>query len=107
MRIALEERSHGSNLSGNYPLTRLTSAWKSTGKPFPEVFDLALARHPQSVPPARVLMVGDTLHTDILGGLQAGFATVLVTEHGSLAGLDVPDAIARSGIVPDFVVPCI
>ncbi len=77
------------------------------GKPFPEVFDLALARHPQSVPPARVLMVGDTLHTDILGGLQAGFATVLVTEHGSLAGLDVPDAIARSGIVPDFVVPCI
>ncbi|NUH65523.1 SDR family oxidoreductase [Sulfitobacter sp. S0837] len=30
MRIALEERSHGSNLSGNYLLTRLTSAWKST-----------------------------------------------------------------------------
>jgi hypothetical protein len=30
LRIALEERSHGSNLSGNYLLTRLTSAWKST-----------------------------------------------------------------------------
>lgn len=77
------------------------------GKPFPEVFDLALARYTQTVAPARVLMVGDTLHTDILGGLQAGFATVLVTDYGSLTGLDVPDAIARSGIVPDFVVPCI
>jgi integrase len=30
LRIALEEKSHGSNLSGNYLLTRLTSAWKST-----------------------------------------------------------------------------
>jgi len=77
------------------------------GKPFPEIFDLAVARHPQTVDPARVLMVGDTLHTDILGGLQAGFATALVTDYGSLAGLDIQDAVARAGIAPDFVVPCI
>jgi hypothetical protein len=35
LRIALEERSHGSNLSGNYLLTRLTSAWKSTVEDVP------------------------------------------------------------------------
>ena len=28
--MALGEGSHGSNLSGNYPSIRLTSAWKST-----------------------------------------------------------------------------
>ncbi|ETX27711.1 HAD-IIA family hydrolase [Roseivivax isoporae] len=72
------------------------------GKPFPEIFRLALAR--RSVDPARVLMVGDTLHTDVLGGRHMGFDTALVTGHGSLAGLDVRDAIARSGIVPDHVI---
>ena len=73
------------------------------GKPFPAVFDLALSRHGDTAP-ARVLMVGDTLHTDILGGAQAGFDTALVTGHGSLKGLDVADAIASSGIAPTHVV---
>ena len=74
------------------------------GKPFPRIFEMARARLPEGVDPARVLMVGDTLHTDVLGGRQAGLATALVTGFGSLAGLDVEAAIARSGIVPDFVV---
>ena len=52
----------------------------------------------------RVLMVGDTLHTDILGGAQAGFATALVTGHGSLLGLEVAAAIQGSGIAPDHIV---
>lgn len=77
------------------------------GKPFPDIFDLALSRFEAAVRPDRVLMVGDTLHTDILGGQQAGFATALVTAHGSLAGLDVNDAMRRSGIVPDFIVSTI
>ncbi|MCB1312430.1 MAG: HAD hydrolase-like protein [Sedimentitalea sp.] len=77
------------------------------GKPFPDIFDLALARleHPPAA--GRVLMVGDTLHTDILGGNQAGFATALVTAHGALKGLDVADAIRRAAIVPDFIVESI
>ncbi|QCO58000.1 TIGR01459 family HAD-type hydrolase (plasmid) [Pseudorhodobacter turbinis] len=75
------------------------------GKPFPEVFDLAMTRLAAPVAADRVLMVGDTLHTDILGGRQAGFATALVTAHGSLAGLNVDDAIDASGITPDFIVP--
>lgn len=71
------------------------------GKPFREVFEIALARCASE--PSRVLMVGDTLHTDILGGAHMGLATALVTADGSLAGLDVGEAIERSGIVPDFV----
>lgn len=73
------------------------------GKPFPDIFDLALARC-SAIDPARVLMVGDTLHTDILGSAQAGFATALVTGHGSLLGLDVSAAIKGSGIAPDYIV---
>ncbi len=73
------------------------------GKPFASVYHLALARLPVSPDPARVLMVGDTLHTDILGGRNMGFATALVTDFGSLAGSDVDRSIAHSGIVPNFV----
>ncbi len=73
------------------------------GKPFPDIFDLALARG-DTIAPERVLMVGDTLHTDILGGAQAGFATALVTGHGALLGLNVAEAIAGSGIAPDHIV---
>ncbi len=74
------------------------------GKPFPEVYDIIMERRAEPIAPERVLMVGDTLHTDVLGGCHAGFATALVTDYGSLAGLDVIDAIERSEIVPDFIV---
>lgn len=74
------------------------------GKPFGSIFRLALARLSQATAPERVLMVGDTLHTDVLGGRQAGFATALVTDYGSLAGADIAAAVKRSGIVPNFVI---
>ena len=77
------------------------------GKPFPEIFELAMQRYALQIEPARVLMVGDTLHTDILGGAQAGFATALVTGHGGLVGLDVGRSIAEAAIAPDFVVDTI
>ncbi len=67
------------------------------GKPFAPVFE----RVPVE-PSARVVMVGDTLHTDILGGAAQGWKTVLVTDHGLFAGLDVAPFIAASGIVPDW-----
>ncbi|EYD70459.1 HAD-IIA family hydrolase [Limimaricola hongkongensis] len=75
------------------------------GKPFRTIFDLALARLDPAPDPARVLMVGDTLHTDILGARAMGFATALVTDHGPLAGADVVAAIDAAGIMPDFVIP--
>lgn len=74
------------------------------GKPFDNAF--AVVRESISgIEPKRIAMVGDTLHTDILGGAQAGWKTVLVTGHGLLKGLDVESAISRSGICPDFIVP--
>ncbi|WP_102225988.1 TIGR01459 family HAD-type hydrolase [Acidimangrovimonas sediminis] len=75
------------------------------GKPFANIFARALARVPAEVPRHRILMVGDTLQTDILGGRAAGISTALVTGHGSLAGADVDSAIAKSGIVPDVIMP--
>jgi glycerol-1-phosphatase len=73
------------------------------GKPFGDGFADAMALLP-GIPVARIAMVGDTLHTDILGGKAAGMGTVLVTQHGLFAGRDVHPYIARSGIVPDVIV---
>ena len=51
------------------------------GKPFAPAFELALSRLGRAAARReRVAMVGDGLHTDILGGLAAGLGTVLVTE---------------------------
>ena len=73
------------------------------GKPFPEAFAEGIAR--TGLPPARLAMVGDTLHTDVLGGAAAGCRSVLVTGHGLFAGRDTDHFIAASGIMPDFIVP--
>lgn len=72
------------------------------GKPFPEAFAEGIAR--TGLAPARLAMVGDTLHTDVLGGAAAGCRSVLVTDHGLFAGLDTGPFIAASGIRPDFIV---
>lgn len=73
------------------------------GKPFPEAFAEGIAR--TGLAPGRLAMVGDTLHTDVLGGAAAGCRTVLVTDHGLFAGRDTAPFIAASGIMPDFIVP--
>ncbi|TNF21401.1 MAG: TIGR01459 family HAD-type hydrolase [Rhodobacteraceae bacterium] len=73
------------------------------GKPFGNIYDLAFARI-GPVERSRVLMVGDSLHTDILGAQTAGVASALITGYGFFAGQDVARAVATSGIVPDFMV---
>lgn len=73
------------------------------GKPFGQIFETAMQQLGDGVDPARTLMVGDTLHTDVLGGLTAGLQTALVTETGVLAGMDIDEAIQTSGIAPDWV----
>lgn len=72
------------------------------GKPYPDAFAVAAAR--TGLPPHRLAMVGDTLHTDVLGGHAAGMGTVLVADHGLFAGRDVSPFIRKSGITPDAVV---
>ena len=77
------------------------------GKPFSNAFEEAFARLDergvQTPDRKRVAMVGDSLHTDILGGAAAGCATVLITGYGLFRGSDHAGPIRESGIVPDYV----
>ncbi|MBF0611711.1 MAG: TIGR01459 family HAD-type hydrolase [Magnetococcales bacterium] len=78
------------------------------GKPFSPIFQLAL-QGLSEVEPGKVLMVGDTLDTDILGGINMGFATCL-TGSGSYWGLDskaVENLCWKKGIYPDYCVKSI
>jgi HAD superfamily hydrolase (TIGR01459 family) len=73
------------------------------GKPYPDAYADALARLP-GLRPDRVAMVGDTLHTDVLGGAAAGMGSVLIHDHGLFAGLGLAPFLRTSGIVPDWIV---
>jgi glycerol-1-phosphatase len=73
------------------------------GKPDGAIYRKALARL-DGVRPERVLCVGDTLHTDILGARAAGCRAMLV-EDGFCAGRDALRLAAECGIWPDFVAP--
>lgn len=76
------------------------------GKPFGNMFEDVLASLlSQGVERQRIAMVGDTLHTDILGGAAAGLKTVLITDHGLLKGQDIQALTESSGIIPDFIAP--
>lgn len=72
------------------------------GKPFKNAFDVVLQRFPD-YEPQRIAMVGDSPHTDILGGACAGWRTVLVHDHGLCKGHDVEAVFSNAGIRADFV----
>jgi HAD superfamily hydrolase (TIGR01450 family) len=72
------------------------------GKPFGAIYDLAFDRI-GPVDRSRVLMVGDSLHTDVLGAQTAGVASALVTEHGFFAAGNASAAMQTAGIYPDFM----
>ena len=87
-----------------------SSVWEQVqwfGKPYAPIFTLALSRlqemHGRVYSPDNILMVGDSLHTDVLGGKAAGFKTALVTDHGLFCTGGSSDAITNTGIVPDFI----
>ncbi|WP_439123310.1 TIGR01459 family HAD-type hydrolase [Marivita sp.] len=72
------------------------------GKPFADIFDLAFKRL-GDVDRSRVVMVGDSLHTDILGACHVGIASALIANYGFFAGQDAEKAVSAAGIVPDFI----
>ena len=79
------------------------------GKPYRPAFDLALDRlnkmAGRHLDRRRVAMVGDSLHTDILGGGAAGLQSVLVTGAGLFRDGGADRFIAVTGIQPDWIVP--
>ena len=78
------------------------------GKPFPTIFDLAINRlnelSGKHIPLSRIGMVGDTLHTDILGANSFGLKSILMTKHGLLKNTNVGSAIKKTNISPDYIV---
>ena len=81
------------------------------GKPHLPAFQLAVDKVNQlaavSVPKHRIAMVGDSLHTDILGGVAAGLGTILVTNYGLLRAHDANQLCADMQICPDWQVELI
>ena len=73
------------------------------GKPHAPIFEQALQQLPPGIRRERVLMIGDTLHTDIAGACHCGLHSALVTGRGFCSDLDWKAAIAHTGIVPHHV----
>jgi len=66
------------------------------GKPSPIAFRMALAR--LGAAPQRVVMIGDRLETDIVGGRDAGLATALV-----LSGISTLDDVEQLRLRPTWI----
>jgi len=77
------------------------------GKPHAHAFDLVMARLEQvygrRFARSRVAMVGDSLHTDILGGVAAGMQTVLLTGYGLFSNGGADAMIRACGIAPHWI----
>nr|WP_293838805.1 HAD-IIA family hydrolase [uncultured Arsenicibacter sp.] len=74
------------------------------GKPDAQMFIFAY-EHINSYPAVGrkdILMVGDTLHTDILGGNKFGLDTALVLTGNTLAD-DVEVRVRSTGIIPTYI----
>jgi len=74
------------------------------GKPDSQMFMFAydLIREQMPVNKSEIVMVGDTLNTDILGGNKFGLDTVLVLTGNTLSK-DVDTRIIATGIVPTYI----
>ncbi len=74
------------------------------GKPDSQMFMFAydLIREYRQISKSDIVMVGDTLNTDILGGNKFGFDTVLVLTGNTLAK-DVETRITATGIMPTYI----
>ncbi|MFD2146698.1 HAD hydrolase-like protein [Mucilaginibacter antarcticus] len=74
------------------------------GKPDSQMFMFAydLIRDHRPISKKEIVMVGDTLQTDILGGNKFGLDTVLVLSGNTLPK-DVDTRVTASGIVPTYI----
>ncbi|MFI5160944.1 MAG: TIGR01459 family HAD-type hydrolase [Sphingobacteriales bacterium] len=74
------------------------------GKPDSQMFMFAydLIREYRQISKSEIVMVGDTLNTDILGGNKFGLDTVLVLS-GNTQAKEVDTRITATGIVPTYI----
>ena len=74
------------------------------GKPDAQMFIFAYdhSQRAQEVGKEQILMVGDTLATDILGGNKFGIDTALVLSGNTLRG-SAAEQIHSTGIIPDYI----
>ncbi|MEO7768083.1 MAG: HAD-IIA family hydrolase [Ferruginibacter sp.] len=74
------------------------------GKPDTQMFTYAYNRLKRLRPftKTEILMVGDNLHTDILGGNKFGIKTALVLS-GNTSESSVEQQVMSTGIIPDFI----
>ena len=74
------------------------------GKPDSQMFMFAyeMIREKLQVGKKDILMVGDTLYTDIMGGNKFGLDTVLVLSGNTLPD-DAETKIRSTGIIPTFI----
>jgi ribonucleotide monophosphatase NagD (HAD superfamily) len=71
------------------------------GKPFPAVYEALFARYPE-IPKTRILAVGDSPHTDVLGARSNGL-DVLLVESGVLQGRDALALCREAGLLPTYL----
>jgi NagD protein len=69
----------------------------SVGKPSPVM--MRIARKELGMATSETIMIGDTMETDILGGVQMGYRTILV-----LTGSTKREDLARYAYQPDIIV---
>lgn len=72
----------------------------SVGKPSPVM--MRMARKELGLATSQTIMIGDTMETDILGGVQMGYGTVLVLS-GSTQRSDLPRHAYRPHLVVDSI----
>ena len=78
------------------------------GKPYAPAYGLALDRleavYGRAIAPEKVAMVGDSLHTDIIGASAYGLQSVLITGYGLFRDGGAQRAIAACDIHPNWMV---
>ena len=78
------------------------------GKPFSTIFEIAFEKISNNtgkpIDLSRIGMVGDSLHTDILGANSVGIKSILMTKFGLLKEVNVPSLIKKTNIIPDYIV---
>ncbi len=76
------------------------------GKPYPEIYRVALERigNPN---PDRVCCIGDSPEHDIAGGAAIGAATAFVQSgiHAGAEAQELQQIFARFGVAPDYILP--